>query len=54
MLEQNAIRKKLTEVLTEYQIKNPSYSLKAFSKKLKIAPSTLSEILNGKRRQLLS
>lgn len=30
--------------------RNPSYSLRAFAKKLDLQPSTLSDILNGKRR----
>ena len=41
--------KRLTEELAYSRSKNPSYSLRAFSKKLNIHASALSEILNGKR-----
>ena len=46
---QVAIQRTLSEALTNAKIKNPSFSLRAFAKKLKINPSALSEILNGKR-----
>lgn len=41
------------ELINQWSIlksKNPSYSLRAFSKKLDIPHSALSEIMNGKRR----
>jgi transcriptional regulator with XRE-family HTH domain len=41
--------KRLTEELTYSRSKNPSYSLRAFSNRLNIHASALSEILNGKR-----
>lgn len=47
---QLAIQKKLNEALIESQLRNPSFSLRAFSRKLSVSPSALSEILNGKRR----
>lgn len=47
---QLAIQKKLNEALIESQLRNPAFSLRAFSRKLSVSPSALSEILNGKRR----
>ncbi len=47
---QLAIQKKLNEALIEAQLRNPAFSLRAFSRKLSVSPSALSEILNGKRR----
>jgi uncharacterized protein (TIGR02147 family) len=47
---QMAMQKKLNEALIESQLRNPAFSLRAFSRKLSISPSALSEILNGKRR----
>jgi hypothetical protein len=38
----------LQEELTRIRAKNPSYSLRAFARKLKLPPSALSGILNGK------
>lgn len=46
---QGQIRVVLKQHLDELQIKNPSYSLRAFAKKLQMSPSTISEILSGKR-----
>lgn len=46
---QIAIQRTLSEALTNAKIKNPAFSLRAFAKRLKINPSALSEILNGKR-----
>jgi transcriptional regulator with XRE-family HTH domain len=39
----------LIQSLADLKIKNPSYSLRSFAKKLKVSPAALSEILNGKR-----
>ncbi len=50
MTEQLAIQSKLRDQLLEYQNKNPAYSLRSFARKLQISPSSLSEILSGKRR----
>lgn len=50
MNEQIKLQLKLNEVFSGLKIKNPQYSLRAFAKKLDLAPSTLSEILNGKKR----
>lgn len=50
MEEQLLIQSKLRDHLHSIQQKNPSYSLRAFSKKLNLSPSALSEILNGKRK----
>jgi uncharacterized protein (TIGR02147 family) len=50
MNEQLLFQSKLREQLHLFQQKNPSYSLRAFAKKLNLSPSALSEILNGKRK----
>ena len=50
MDEQLLIQSKLREQLHFFQKKNPSYSLRAYAKKLNLSPSALSEILNGKRK----
>lgn len=42
--------KVLDERLAEAQIKSPSYSLRAFAKKLGVSVSTVSEIRSGRRR----
>jgi uncharacterized protein (TIGR02147 family) len=49
MRNQVAIQKLLQTKLTEYQGKNPSYSLRAFSRKVGLSPASASLILNGKR-----
>lgn len=46
---QQEIINRLSKEFTRARAKNPSYSLRAFSKKLGLQPSALSEILNGKR-----
>ena len=46
---QMEIRRRLTEELLKSRAKNPSYSMRAFARKAGIAPSALSEVLNGKR-----
>lgn len=43
------LRKYLNDLLIERCKSNKNYSLRAFARDLKFAPSTLSEILNGKR-----
>lgn len=48
-LMQQEIINRLSREYTSARGKNPSYSLRAFSKKIGIQPSALSEILNGKR-----
>jgi len=50
MREQIAIQNKLRCKYDEIQNRNPAYSLRSFSRKLKINPSALCEILKGKRR----
>ena len=50
MYEQLIIQKKLAERFSEIRLKNPSYSIRAFSKKVGVSSSALSEILNGKRQ----
>lgn len=47
---QLAIQKKLNEMFSETQMKNPAFSLRAFARRLELSPSALSEILKGKRR----
>lgn len=49
MNPQIEIRKILSSEITKAQAHNPSYSLRAFARKIGIQPSALSEILNGKR-----
>ncbi|OFZ19097.1 MAG: hypothetical protein A2X94_10125 [Bdellovibrionales bacterium GWB1_55_8] len=49
MTAQHSIQKVLNEELVNLKLKNPSYSLRAFARKLGITPSALSEVLNGKR-----
>lgn len=39
----------LKKELLAAQVKNPQYSIRSFSKKLRTNPSAISEILNGKR-----
>ena len=46
---QNEIIERLSNEFTRARAKNPSYSLRAFSNRLGIQVSALSEILNGKR-----
>ena len=50
MYEQIAVQKKLSEKFSDLRLKNPAYSLRAFSRKLGMSSSSVSEILNGKRR----
>lgn len=47
---QLAIQKTLQEALADAQVKNRAFSLRAFARRLGVSPSSLSEILNGKRR----
>ena len=46
---QIALRAQLNESLAELRQRNPSYSLRAFARKLALNPGALSGILNGKR-----
>jgi uncharacterized protein (TIGR02147 family) len=50
MNEQIAIQKQLNEKFEEIRAKNPAFSLRAFSRRLDISPSTLTRILSGTRR----
>lgn len=47
--DQQSYRDFLKEVLAEKVRKNPSYSLRAMASQLDLSPSTLSEVLKGKR-----
>lgn len=47
---QLALQQTLQTALTDAQTRNPAYSLRSFASKLGLSPSSLSEILNGKRR----
>lgn len=48
--EQLALQNQLRDYLTEAQRKNSGFSLRALAAKIKISPSSLSEILRGKRK----
>jgi uncharacterized protein (TIGR02147 family) len=50
MVEQQALQRTLHAQFQAAQLKNPAFSLRAFAKRLGLAHSALSEILNGKRR----
>ena len=47
---QGEIQKLIKEKLTQHQLKNPAFSLRAFSNRVGTTPATLSRILSGKRR----
>lgn len=47
---QESIVYELIQQWSQVRSKNPSYSLRAFSKKLEIPHSAISEIMNGKRK----
>lgn len=49
MTEQLAIQTLLREELGKIQMHNPAFSARSFARKLGIAPSTINEVLNGKR-----
>jgi uncharacterized protein (TIGR02147 family) len=49
MQEQVAFQKILEAKLSDARAKNPSYSLRSFSRRVGMSSSALSEILNGKR-----
>ena len=49
MTAQTAIQNKIGERLAEARFKNPAFSIRAFSKRLGVSPTTLSRILNGRR-----
>lgn len=44
------LQEKLLEDLDEIKRRNPSYSLRSYAKRLGISPSSLSGILNGRRK----
>lgn len=48
--DQNQLQKFLVEHFATLKIKNPAYSLRAYSKKMKIGHAALSEMMNGKRK----
>lgn len=48
--EQLALQNQLRDYLTEAQRKNPGFSLRALASRIKISPSSLCEILGGKRK----
>lgn len=50
MFGQEAVQDILKRELAERQLRNPSYSIRAFAQSLRVSPSALSEILRGKRR----
>lgn len=50
MTEQLALQNQLRDYLTEAQLRNPGFSLRALALKIQISPSSLSEILRGKRK----
>lgn len=50
MKEQISIQTLLNKKLIEIRSKNPSYSIRAFAKKLDMQPSATNEILKGQRR----
>src|SRR4051812_37048819 len=50
MSAQTAIQKKINERLNEAKLKNPSFSIRAFAKRLGVSPTTLSLLLSGRRR----
>lgn len=50
MYDQIALQETLVKELGRKRFKNPSYSLRAFARQLGISSSSLSEIMNGKRR----
>ena len=47
---QNELRNFLREELTRSRLKNPRFSLRAFSRKVGVTPSAVSEVLSGRRR----
>ena len=49
MNDQRAIQSVLQSKLTEFQLKNTAFSLRAFSNRLGMSPGAVSQILNGKR-----
>ena len=47
---QSEIQKQVVAKLGELRVKNPSFSLRAFSRRLGISPATLSLVASGRRR----
>ena len=50
MSEQIVLQKKLSEYFTDARVRNPAFTLRAFSRRLGMNHGALSEILSGKRR----
>lgn len=50
MKEQIALQKTLRSKYQEMRARNPSFSIRAFAKRTGLSPTTLSLILNGKRK----
>lgn len=50
MSTQVSLQNMMQRKLLEFQAKNPSFSIRAFAKKLGLQPSATSEILKGERR----
>lgn len=50
VVDNGYLQKLLQESFSKGRIKNPSYSVRAFAKKLGLSHSAVSEIMNGKRR----
>ncbi len=44
------LQKEMARAFIQLKAKNPRYSLRAFSKRLALSPSAVSELLNGKRK----
>lgn len=49
MIDSKALIRILQDAWTAARMRNPQFSLRAFARKLGVAPSALSEILSGKR-----
>lgn len=53
MREQEQLQKLLNSKFLSFRSSNPSYSLRAFAKKLAMSPGAVSELLKGQRRASL-
>ena len=49
MIETQAVQQILNDEFNRAKHSNPSYSLRAFARRLKVSPATLSLLLNGRR-----
>ena len=49
MKEMAQLQEAIREELVRIRLRNPSYSIRSFSRRLKLSPATLSQVLNGKR-----